>query len=69
MVKDVYNYLNLIELDDKLYFFCFLFGDLFYFLICELGRIGFVYKCFVDFIFLNKKFFKKYYVLKYNGYV
>ncbi|XP_052703495.1 ankyrin repeat domain-containing protein 50-like [Crassostrea angulata] len=68
-VKDVYNYLNLTELDDKLHLSRLLSGDLSHFLTRESGRIGFAHKRFADFISSNKKFLKKYYVSKYNGHV
>lgn len=68
-VKDVYNYLNLTEQDEKLHLSRLLSGDLSHFLKRESGRIGFAHKRFADLLSSNKTFLKKYYVSKYNGHV
>lgn len=68
-VKDVYNYLNMTEQDEKLHLSRLLSGDLSHFLTRESGRIGFAHKRFADLLSSNKTFLKKYYVSKYNGHV
>lgn len=68
-VKDVYNYLNLTEQDEKLHLSRLLSGDLSHFLTRESGRIGFAHKRFADLLSSNKKFLNKYYVSAYNGHV